>query len=394
MKLLIYCTSFFPAIGGTERVTFDLARGLAELTRDRTTNDAFTVTVVTQTPGNAVEEQSLPFNIVRQPRLRTLFSLVRSCDLLHLAGPAMTPLMIGLLVRKPTIMEHHGFQAVCPNGQFFYSPEHRMCDGYFMAGRIGKCIACNSPDLGTLGSAKMLCVTPFRRWLSNRVDVNITPTNWLASIVRLHGMTTIYHGSNPPAKCDKQKGSLIPTFAFQGRLVSTKGASVLLEAARQLRAAGAEFKLKIIGDGPERASLEGQAKSIADCVEFMGRVSDEELAEAYSDVSVVIVPSLAGEVFGLVAAESMSRGKALIVSDVGSLKEIAGDGGVVVKAGDAAQLSAAMGHFVENRSAVSIAGQRAKERAERVFDMEAMIRSHADLYQRVLRKCAGSVGAE
>jgi glycosyltransferase involved in cell wall biosynthesis len=388
MKLLIYCSSFFPAIGGTERVTFDLAQGIATWTQNGAANDAFAVTVVTQTPGKCEQDKAMPFRMIRRPGLRGLFSLIRASDLLHLAGPAMAPLVLGLAAGKPIVVEHHGFQTVCPNGQYFYSPEKQLCEGYFMEGRIGKCIACNSADYGAAGSIKMLCSTPVRRWLSNRAGVNITPTQWLSSVIRLRHMDTVFHGSQPPAVCDDLRTQAVPTFAFQGRLVSTKGASVLVEAARLLHDQGAKFGLKIIGDGPERSKLQAEAASLGNCIEFIGHVPDERLSEVYSDVSIVVVPSLAGEVFGLVAAENMLRGKALIVSDIGSLKEIAGEAAVAVRAGNASELAAAMRRFLQGSATIPAMGQKAKERAQRVFDMETMIRSHVEIYRRVAKKPA------
>jgi glycosyltransferase involved in cell wall biosynthesis len=298
----------------------------------------------------------------------------------------MAPLVLGLAAGKPIVVEHHGFQTVCPNGQYFYSPEERLCDGYFMQGRIGKCIACNSADFGAASSMKMLCSTPIRRWLSNRADVNITPTQWLSSVIRLRHMDTVFHGSRPQRIPANAQPKAISTFAFQGRLVSTKGTTVLLDAARQLHDEGAKFTLKIIGDGPDRAKLQAQAASLGNRVQFIGHVPDERLPEVYSDVSIVVVPSLAGEVFGLVVAENMLRGKALIVSDLGSLKEIAGEPAVVVRAGNASELAGAMRRFLQDPSIIPALGQKAKERAQRVFDMQTMIRSHVEIYRRVARK--------
>lgn len=371
-----------------ERATFDLARGLAEATARGLSFEDFDVTLATRTERDVQHEDAeLPFRVVRRPTVGRLWDLIGGADVVHLAGPAMLPLGMGLLRGKPIVIEHHGFQTVCPNGQYFYAPEGRFCDGYYMAGRYGKCIACNSTDLSTITSLKALCITPFRRWLSNRAVTNITPTKWLSSILNLRRMETIYHGSSPALKSNKSRVDIADrlTFAFQGRLVSTKGAGVLLDAATQLYREGAKFSARIIGNGPERSALEAKAAPLGSTIEFLGQVPDEELEQAYSGVSVVVVPSLAGEVFGLVAAENMVRGKALIVSDVGSLKEIAGDAATVVRAGDATELARAMRRFIQDPSAVSSVCDAMKNRAKQVLDMDAMIRSHVSVYQACLR---------
>ena len=48
----------------------------------------------------------------------------------------------------------------------------------------------------------------------------------------------------------------LPVFLFVGRLVTTKGVRVLIEAAKILRGQNRSFELLIIGDGPDRGALE------------------------------------------------------------------------------------------------------------------------------------------
>jgi glycosyltransferase involved in cell wall biosynthesis len=114
-------------------------------------------------------------------------------------------------------------------------------------------------------------------------------------------------------------------------------------------------------------------------------VPADRLAEVFSDVSAVVVPSLAGEVFGLVVAENMLRGKALIVSDLGSLAEIAGDAGIIVPGGKAAALAAAMRRLIEAPAQASSLGGKGAKRAAKLFDMKGMIQSHVSVYSDVVR---------
>jgi glycosyltransferase involved in cell wall biosynthesis len=384
MKILIYTESFFPSVGGIERITFELARGLAEWASDSSNAEAFEVTVVTRTRASAAEDSELPFRVVRRPTFRELLALLRGTELLHLAGPALVPLIFGLAMGKPVVVEHHGFQTICPNGQFFYAPHQRLCEGHYMAGRYAKCLQCNAPEAGLSGSAKLLLLTPFRRWLSNRVITNIAPTVWLASVLKLGRSKSVYHGLSI-AGANHSEVPARPTFAFQGRLVSTKGAAVLLEAAKQLQAEGLNFCIKIIGDGPERSRLEVQAQSLGDNIRFLGHISDDQLERVLADVHVVVVPSLAGEVFGLVVAENMLRGKVLIVSDVGSLEEVVGTAGMIVPAGNVAALASCLRRLLENPSLVSSLGAAARVRATEQFGVRTMIRSHVSIYQQAVR---------
>jgi glycogen(starch) synthase len=377
VKLLLYSDSFAPSVGGIERITLELATGIANRRSATAGSEEFNLTVVTQTP--SPDDRSFPFEVIRRPSLKRLSSLIRNADLVHLAGPAMLPLLLALLHRRRVVIEHHGFQAVCPNGQLFFSPEQKFCEGHYMAGRYAECLKCNKSDSGFIGSVKQLMLTPVRRWLSKRASVNIVPTHWLSGILGVPRMHTVYHGiSVIPERGSDVTGAR--AFAYQGRLVSTKGASLILEAAQVLRDRGVRFSLKIIGDGPERQTLEKMAQPLGDCVNFLGNISDEDLSVALSEVSTVIAPSVAGEVFGLVVAENMLRGKLLILSDIGPFKELIGEVGVLVPAGDASSLANAMQAVLEAPSV--FVGRRlgAQARAESLFATSCMVDSHAAIY--------------
>ncbi len=111
-------------------------------------------------------------------------------------------------------------------------------------------------------------------------------------------------------------------------MVTTKGVGILFEAARILLTQHRPFELLVIGDGPERAALERLAQDapLARHVRFAGRLSDAELNAALAHATVVVVPSLGGEVFGLVVVENMLRGLPVIASDLGAFVEVLGEG--------------------------------------------------------------------
>src|SRR5438094_904010 len=143
--------------------------------------------------GRQWPDASLPFRVVRRPSLLELLRLIRAADVIHLAGPSFIPMLLGLFLRKPVVVEHHGFQTICPNGQLLYEPTQTPCPGHFMAGRHSECIRCNA-QLGLLGSLKLWLLTFPRRWLCTRARSNIMPTEWLSTLLRLPRSTTIYHG--------------------------------------------------------------------------------------------------------------------------------------------------------------------------------------------------------
>ena len=255
MKLLIYSHFFAPSVGGVETIVLSLAYGLAKL-RDLNGAPQFEITLATQTPAGKYEDTAHPFRVIRNPGFLQLWQLVRKSDVVHVAGPALAPLFVSLLAGRPAIVEHHGFQTICPNGQLLIEPASMPCPGHFMAGRHGECLRCNASH-GWLASCKLWLLTFLRRFLCASTAANITPTQWLGSLLPLPRIVAIPHGlefTNTVTRHQQVPG--IPVIAFLGRLVTTKGARVLLQAARILRAQKRSFDLLIIGDGPERPSLE------------------------------------------------------------------------------------------------------------------------------------------
>jgi Glycosyltransferase len=341
MKIFIYTHSFAPNVGGAETLVMMLAQGLAERFG---CVDKNSVTVMTTTPAGGFDDRTLPFRVVRQEGIRQLVRLMRGADVVHLAGPCFIPLLLGLFFRKNIVVEHHCFQPTCPNGLLFYGPSQMPCPGHFMAGRHYECLRCNA-ELGILYSFRLWLLTFPRRWLCYLVSVNVAITEWLAGELRLPNTKTIYCGI--PGKNNgvtTQATQSSSTFAFIGRLVSTKGTYTLLQAAHRLKSRGLTFNLKIIGDGPERTALGSQANDLGldDCITFMGYLPQKELEETLADVAVIVMPSLNGETFGLVAAENMMLGRLVIVSDIGVLSEVVGDTGLKFPPGDVDGLAECM----------------------------------------------------
>jgi glycosyltransferase involved in cell wall biosynthesis len=158
---------------------------------------------------------------------------------------------------------------------------------------------------------------------------------------------------------------------------------VLLQAADLLRRNNLNCNIKIIGEGPDREGLEKLASDLQlkSCVEFLGYASHEQLAKALIKTTAIVVPSLAGEVFGLVVLESMLRKECLIVSDIPSLREVIGDTGLVFPAGNAEALASCMRQLVETPSLGDLLGSAARERALELFSLERMLSAHISVYR-------------
>jgi glycogen(starch) synthase len=384
MKLLIYSHFFAPSVGGVETIVLSLARGLAGL-RDSSGATQFEITLVTQTPAGDYDDSANPFRTIRRPGFRQLWRLIRDADVVHAAGPALAPLLLSLFVRKPFVVEHHGFQTICPNGQLLIEPNGVPCPGHFMAGRQAECLRCNS-NQGWVASYKLWLLTFVRRFLCAGAGANVTPTQWLGNLLQLPHVSPIPHGleSIEPVS-PTVPPSIRPVIVFQGRLVTTKGVRLLFEAARLLRERNRDFELLVIGDGPERESLEQFVRNskLDSQVRFAGRLFGAELDAALIRASAVVVPSLGGEVFGLVVAENMLRALPIVASDLGAFVELLGDSGLTFRTGDPTALAASLGRLLDGPALAASLGSRSRERALDFCDKSRMIEAHARVYRDV-----------
>jgi glycogen(starch) synthase len=382
MKLLLYSHFFAPSVGGVETIVLSIARGLAGL-RDSNGAPQFEITLVTQTSADDYDDSANPFRTIRRPGFLQLETVVRNADVVHAAGPALAPLLLSLLARKPFVVEHHGFQTICPNGQLLVEPAGMPCPGHFMAGRQAECLRCNS-NHGWGTSYKLWLLTFVRRFLCARATANIAPTRWLGDLLQLPHVSAIPHGLEiiePVSSSEPSPGR--PVIVFQGRLVTTKGVRLLFAAARILREQNRDFELLIIGDGPERESLEQFARDseLESRVCFAGRLNGTQLDAALARTYAVVVPSLGGEVFGLVVAENMLRALPIVASDIGAFVELLGGSGLTFRTGDAAALASSIARLFDDTSLAASLAQRARERALDFCNNSRMIEAHARVYR-------------
>jgi glycogen synthase len=389
MKLLIYSHFFAPSVGGVETVVLSLARGLSAL-RSPDGTPEFEITLATETAGGTFDDSSLPFQVVRQIPLLRLWDLVRASDLTHVAGPALAPLCLCFLARRPLVVEHHGYQAVCPNGLLLHRPDDCICPGHFLGRNYRECVSCLKQETSPSRSwARLLLEFP-RNFFVRRAAANLAVSNHSLNRCALPNSAVVYHGiEDPPengARPELASSSGEVCFAYVGRLVSEKGIPVLLEASRLLRDEGHSFLVRLIGDGPERSRLEAiiARDRLESCVQLTGFLTGAALAETLRDLRVVVMPSVWEETAGLAAIEQMMRGRLVIASAIGGLCEVVGSGGLTFPAGDARALALQMSSVLQNPSIIDTLGSKARDRALELFRRGPMIDEHARLYRKVV----------
>lgn len=128
---------------------------------------------------------------------------------------------------------------------------------------------------------------------------------------------------------------------FVGRVTGEKHIDVLLNAMKLLPAE-LDARLQIVGGGDQLKNLQALAETlgIADRVEFLGYVSDEELRQAYTRATVFAMPSIA-ELQSIATMEAMASGLPVVAANAMALPHLVHDGenGHLFRPGDAQDLA-------------------------------------------------------
>jgi glycosyltransferase involved in cell wall biosynthesis len=147
-----------------------------------------------------------------------------------------------------------------------------------------------------------------------------------------------------------------------GRLVPGKGHAVLLSALARLREEGIDTRATLVGDGPERESLERLAAELRLDVRFAGAVGQDELPVFYADADLFCLPTFA-EGLGVVLLEAMACGLPVVSTLVMGVPEAVEDGetGLLVSPGRDDLLADAIARLAvapELRECMGRAGRR------------------------------------
>lgn len=295
MKILISSHAFAPSIGGIETVS----RLLAEQFREA----GHTVVLVTQTTSDACN--TFPYTVVRRPSARHLLDRVRWCDIYWHNNLSIRALWPALFLRKCTVITHQGSYCARPHGvDLVQRIKHR--------------------------TVKRLPSVAVSRYVAScfETDSVVIPNPYDARIFKAE---------------EKQAGQR-DGLVFVGRLVSEKGADILLEALSQLNLKQISPRLTIVGDGPELPRLQQIAArlKVGDRVVFAGAQGPAAVAAILNRHRILVVPSRYHEPFGIVALEGIACGCLVVASRGGGLSEAVGPCGITFDNGNAVELAEAL----------------------------------------------------
>jgi glycosyltransferase involved in cell wall biosynthesis len=179
---------------------------------------------------------------------------------------------------------------------------------------------------------------------------------------------------NRAKKYGIEKGKYI---FFLSRLVPEKGAHYLIEAYRGLKT---DLKLVIAGSSLYERRYVNQLKNAASPdIVFTGFVSDEEMAELFSNAYLYVLPS---ETEGLPHSllQALSFGRCVVASDIEANKEALGDCGYTFVSKDTHSLRMVLENLIANPQLVSAEEQKGIQRVQKEYNWESIVSQFEHLY--------------
>ncbi len=175
---------------------------------------------------------------------------------------------------------------------------------------------------------------------------------------------------------DYTPGDKIPqSVVFLGRNDERKGLPVLLAAWPEVLATHPDATLTVVGSDQVGPTRQG--------VSFVGRVPEEEKIRHLARAAVYCAPNLSGESFGIVVAEGMAAGCAVVASGLPAFVRVAGDTASYVAPGDVAGLAAALRSLLSDPAEVGRLGAAARS-AVRRFDGSVVAAAYTGAYEDAL----------
>lgn len=177
---------------------------------------------------------------------------------------------------------------------------------------------------------------------------------------------------------------------FVGRHIERKGIEYLIDAMAFLP--GDRFRLTIVGHGDRTDALKARAAATQDPrILFTGKLSTEDLARAYAEASVFVLPAVVDskgdtEGLGVVLIEAAEMGLPLVGSDAGGIPDVVVDGesGLLVPEADARALAERLLRLADDPALAKRLVEGARARTRRLFSWDVVIPHLEGVYRKVV----------
>ena len=113
------------------------------------------------------------------------------------------------------------------------------------------------------------------------------------------------------------------TIGFIGRFEEKrKGLSLLIEALPKIIDAHPDLRILVAGPGDPNEFLKHVPHEYAGRLTFLGMLSDEEKRQFFKSIDLYVAPNTGGESFGIILAEAMATGVAILASDLAAFRDV------------------------------------------------------------------------
>jgi glycosyltransferase involved in cell wall biosynthesis len=180
-----------------------------------------------------------------------------------------------------------------------------------------------------------------------------------------------------------------------GRLAPAKGQGLLLEAVADLVLKGKDVRLRLVGDGPDRAVLEHRAREygLKDRVLFEGWRNQREVLDLYRHADGFVLASFA-EGVPVVLMEAMAMQIPCIATRITGIPELIRDGveGLLVTPGNAVQLTEAIERLMDDVDLRERLARAGRTRVVQEYTLDSNVQRLAEIFsQRFGERCAVNV---
>lgn len=255
------------------------------------------------------------------------------------------------------------------------------------------CVAAEGPMVGTFhASAKrqkvIFAIGPILEPVIEKLTARIAVSEAARATLTEHLETDAVVVPNGIYASRLASGVLRPewsqnTIGFIGRFEEPrKGLQLLVEALPQIISAVPDARVLVAGPGDSEEFLKDVPSHLARRFEFLGRISEEEKADFLSSVSLYVAPNTGGESFGIILAEALAGGAAVVASDIPAFQALLGNGdyGALFTSEDSASLATAVVNLLQDDERRNRLRRAGKEHAQS-FDWEVVAQRIYDVYE-------------
>ncbi len=165
--------------------------------------------------------------------------------------------------------------------------------------------------------------------------------------------------------------------------VPMKNLKTVLKAIYLLKQDGLNVKLTVIGDLREENKNLINKLDLANDIDYKSKLPRDELIKSLNDADIGIAPSIY-EGFGFPLVEMIATGLPVIVSDKGSLPELAGNAGLIFNSKDSSDLKKKMKELIENKILRNKLTENSKLRRDDFFGWDEYAKKLEDLYKELI----------